>query len=60
MALCHGGVLLHFTMFIKHFIPWAEVIMTRFFATIFRTSSFEHRQFVFYKKFRCNESLRKF
>ena len=30
-------------MFIKHFIPWAEVIRARFFATIFRTSSFEHR-----------------
>ena len=41
-------------MFIKHFKPWAEVIRTRFVATIFKTSSFEHRgilQFVFTKRF---------
>ena len=44
MALCHGGALLHSknnAMFIKHFKPWAEVIVT----TIFKTSSFKHRVF---------------
>ena len=57
MALCHGGALLHSknnTMFITYFKPWAEVIRTRFVATIFKTSSFEHRgilQFVFTKRF---------
>ena len=63
MALCHGGVLLHSknnTMFIKYFKPWAEVIRARFFTTMFKTSSFEHRAICIYKTFRCNESLRKF
>ena len=48
MVLCHCGALLHSknnAMFIKHRKSWAEVIRARFFTTIFKTSSFEHRAF---------------
>ena len=47
-VLCHGGTLLHSknnVMVIKNFKPWAEVNRARFFITILKTSSFEHRVF---------------
>ena len=59
MALCHGGALNN-AIFIKHFKPWAEVIGARFFTTIFKTSSFEHRVFLFTKRFAAMKNYVKF